>query len=229
LAKQNNTNTALPQFSNFPSGADYYLDARSGGNAFTIYFAHFLDSFLHVLGPFASASPADSDPMLAHLSTVFPCTTLVNNETGAPSYNLIKTAPDHIFIHAPLQNGAFASLNWYTTPTPISDEGLRWNIVGTKGEIEVTCKSGWWQTLGAEDVVVKVKRVGTTGNEGGGVEILELKGKEGAISEGLKGKGVNTARTWEAFLEGRREDFADFEDAVATHEVLERIMRRAGW
>jgi predicted dehydrogenase len=207
---------SLLKFNAFPSGADYYLSSDSGGNTFSIYFAHFLDSFLHILGPFVPSSP--SDPLQANLSTLFPTTTIVN-ETGPPLSTFVKTTPDHIFIHGPLQSGALASLNWYTTPAPISDTELRWNIVGMKGEIEVLGKpglGGWWQTLKGQEVVVRIRCVGC---ETRTVEV-NWEDREG------DGRGSNTKRTWEAFLGQRREEFADFGDALETHRILERIVER---
>jgi predicted dehydrogenase len=214
-----------PKLNSFPSGADYYLSSHSGGNTFSIYFAHFLDSFLHILGPFAAPSPSDS--LKANLSTLFPTTTIIN-EPGTPPTTLKNTAPDHIFIHGPLQSGAMASLNWYTTPTPISDTELRWNIVGTKGEIEVQGKpglGGWWQTLNREEVVVRIRCVNEEGKVGK-TRVVEVNqnAKDGGMENG---RAANTKRTWEAFLGGRSEEFADFGDALETHRVLERIKERA--
>jgi hypothetical protein len=62
-------------------------------------------------------------------------------------------------------------------------------------------------------------------------EVVEINGNDreevnaGAVS------GRNTARQYEAFLQGEegRDRFPDFRDAVRTHKALDWIRNEAGW
>jgi hypothetical protein len=62
-----------------------------------------------------------------------------------------------------------------------------------------------------------------------GEETREVKinwGKEGGEEKG-DWRGANTRRTWGAWLEGRREEYSDFGDAVEMQRGLQRIQRTA--
>lgn len=198
----------------FIDGAEYYLDAKSGGNSLTIFFGHFLDSFLHVLGPF---SPKEEN-FSAILETKFPDVKLMD-ETWKFVSEVKRTSPDHIAVQGTLENGAIASINYSTFPHSALDEGVRWTISGTKGQIVVTTGVDQWQNMPNEKIVVKVKRAEQD------VEVVAL---DNEVLQGLQVKGYNTAREWEAFRKGDKGNFANFEDAVKSHEVLDRIMTVAG-
>lgn len=198
----------------FITGAEYFLDGKSGGNSLTIFFGHFLDSFLHVLGPF---SPKEED-FSAILETKFPDVKMMD-ATWSHVGDYKRTSPDHIAVQGKLSSGAIATINYSTFPHSALDEGVRWTISGTKGQIVVTTGVDQWQNMPNEKIVVKVKKAEKD------VEIVEL---EKQVFQGSVSKGYNTAREWEAFRKGDKEEFADFEQATKSHEVLDRIMIAAG-
>ncbi|KAH8600019.1 hypothetical protein B0O99DRAFT_611578 [Bisporella sp. PMI_857] len=193
-------------------GVEYYLDINSGANSLIVYFGHFLDSFIHVLGDFVQLSST--------LKTAYPLTTIVNTEGKVVAENYIKTSPDHILVQGTLSSSATASLSYYTAPGPtIDNTGIRWLITGTEGEIEVTTPEGGWQirTAGA---VLKLR-------EGKGeVQTIDWQDvKEEPVIKGLDDISGSVGRSYEAFVGGDEErgKFADFKDAVRTHELLDRI------
>ncbi|KAG9232639.1 hypothetical protein BJ875DRAFT_466203 [Amylocarpus encephaloides] len=214
--------TASDPFAGLPigvwiDGADYYLDRNSGGNSLTISFGHFLDAFLHVLGPFAEGQGALS----SILNTKFPNLAIVDGNTFAPTGRTVtRTSADHILVQGRLASGALVNLNWHTVPQPFTAEGTSWTITGTKGTIELKGQPVGWQMLTHDQVVVRVKIEGKEARE------VELDSK---VEVGSGGPGQNTAKTWEAWRKGEESNFPDFVKAVETHEVLERIKKVAGW
>ena len=115
-----------------------------------------------------------------------------------------------------------ASLAYRTVPyaSAIDGVGMRWLITGTEGEIEVTTVEGQWQ-MGAPGAKLR-RRFG----KGGEVVEVEFEGDE--VEEVKQGyPGGNTARTYQAFLEGKGDRFADFEGSVETHRLLDRILEGA--
>jgi predicted dehydrogenase len=204
----------------WPVGAEYYLDINGGGNQFTIFFGHFLDSFTNVLGDFDSITSSS-------LRTDFPTANIVDPEGNVVQENYPKTAPDSIQIQGKLKNGAGVSIVYYTAPGKAVDgTGIRWLITGTEGQIEVTTPETQWQ-MGHPGTKLRVK----IGKEGEVKDVdFELKdGEEEVVVKGVAFPAGNTARSYEAFVEGRGESFADFESAVKTHELLDLIRKEAGW
>lgn len=206
---------------NWPVGAEYYLDINGGGNQFTIYFGHFLDSFTNVLGEFDFLSSST-------LRTDYPTTTIIDPQGNIVQENYPKTSPDSIQIQGKLKNGADASIVYYTSPGPggkaVDDTGVRWLITGTEGQIEVTTPEMQWQT-GPPGTKLRV-RLG----KGADIQDVDFEDvEEESVVKAVKFPGGNTARSYEAFAEGRDEEFADFESAVKTHELLDLIKKEAGW
>lgn len=148
----------------FPVGAEYYMDINSGGNPLTIFFGHFLDSFVHVLGDFG--------PQLSAVFDVkYPRTKIVDFTTGNLDFKgeIDRTAPDHVFVQGKLESGALASIAYRTVPVPqIQEQGVIWTITGTEGEIVVEAKLGQWQMFEAGALTVKLRK------GKGEVEVLDL-------------------------------------------------------
>ncbi|KAF4635446.1 hypothetical protein G7Y89_g2656 [Cudoniella acicularis] len=168
-------------------GVEYYLDANSGGNPLTIFVGHFLDSFTHVLGPFQGE--ARENGFGAILETKFPDVKVMDTCTGQiVNEHFAKTAPDHVFLQGRVGAGTLASLSWrYIQKGEIEEEGLKWTITGTEGEIEILTGRKQWQGLKTVDVVVKIKK------GDGEVEVLDL----GSLDEeegNLIGKLRNVAK-----------------------------------
>lgn len=79
------------------AGAEYCLDINSGGTPLSIFFGHFLDSFVHVLGEFKDLKAnMRTDYLLVDI--VYPAGDLVTKDYR-------KTTPDGIQILGTLSSG----------------------------------------------------------------------------------------------------------------------------
>lgn len=201
----------------WPAGAEYYLDMNSGANTFTIFFGHFLDTFIQVLGDFKDLSAM----MKNDTSTM----TIVDAEGKVVNKEWKKTSPDDILVQGRLEGGALASLTYYTAPgKSIDGVGIRWLITGSEGQIEITTPELQWQ-MGPPGTKLRVK----FGKE---AEVEEVGFENVEEVKEVRESGfpaTNTARLYEGFVEGRGEVFADFESAVKTQKLLDWIRREAGW
>jgi predicted dehydrogenase len=175
-----------------------------------------LDSFTHVLGPFSSLNST--------LKTEYKTIDIMNTKTYEVTVpNHPKTSPDHVLVQGTLASGAVASLAYYTAPGPrIDSTGVHWIITGSEGQIELITPEGQWQ-LEAPGTSLKV----VAGK--GAVEVVQIDGKDGNVVKNLLQVGRNTARAYEAFLSGEegRDRFANFGDAVKTHELLDWVKNGA--
>ncbi len=117
-----------------------------------------------------------------------------------------------------------SSLSYSTTGSGKTTDGngIKWIINGTDGEIEVTCPEGQWQ-MDLPGAVLKA-RIGK-GNE---VEVVELEVDEVKEVKEMTAPGTNTARLYQAFVEGKTEKYADFNEAVETHKLLDLIREASG-
>ncbi|KAF3074572.1 Galactose/lactose metabolism regulatory protein GAL80 [Trichoderma lentiforme] len=193
--------------------AAYYLDFKSGGNEFHIAFGHFFDSFLYVLGDFATVK--------ATFSQQYPIMKLVNTKTGEivdPAFP--KTAPDHMFVQGVLDSGAIASVN-YNRPGELVGKTLRWTISGTEGEIELTLNGAL--QMGHSEREIRIK----TG-EDKEARVVDWQVSTPAHVEGVQFPGQNTARLFEAYAHNDK-SVPDFEDGLRLHRLLDRIAKDAGY
>ncbi|KAK1700770.1 oxidoreductase family protein [Colletotrichum godetiae] len=198
-------------------GTEYYLDIKTGGNAFHIGFGHFLDSFTNVVGDFdlsslSSVLKSDVDTVQLYKADR---SSLIN-----ASYP--KSSPDHILVQGILQNGAPASLTFRTTPAAASEVGARWIISGTKGEIEAVWDGGQWQIHNLSKSL-KYKLL-----EGEEQRVTLESGKLPAGLE-VSATGLNTALVFDAFSKGDTSRYADFETALKNHILLEEILKVSGY
>ncbi|KUJ24334.1 putative oxidoreductase [Mollisia scopiformis] len=201
----------------WPQGAEYYLDMNSGGNQFTIFFGHFLDTFTHVLGDFAS--------LTSSMRCDYPSIDIVDSAGTVVQKGYQKTSPDHVQVSGKLVSGANASIVFYTAPGEAVDGvGVRWVITGTEGQMEIITQERQWQ-MGAPGTKLRAR----LGRGAGIVEVnFEDVEEEKEVREAAF-PGTNTARLYDAFAEEKRDVYADFESAVKTHALLEWIKREAGW
>ncbi|RYP48897.1 hypothetical protein DL768_005259 [Monosporascus sp. mg162] len=196
----------------FP-GADYILDIKSGGNEFHIFFGHFLDSFVHVLGGFAD--------LTALLKSYITDVTVVDSN-GEVTQTIRKTAPDHMFIQGTLESGAIASIAHRKSKSAVDNTGVRWVITGTEGELEVTSPEASWQmSPPGRALRMKLGR--------GEVQHIDYLTKGDVIEATVPSVAANMARLYDNFAKGDKKNYATFESALETHRLLDRILRSAGW
>lgn len=120
-----------------------------------------------------------------------------------------KDTADHISVHGLFASGAVLSLairggKQFDPNAPT----IKWNIYGSKGEIEVTSPNMFLPM--SVDVKVRVK-VGDREPE-----VVEVQ------DEGKKGPAANVGRVYEAFY-NKDQRVATFGDAVENHRFLERL------
>ena len=105
-------------------------------------------------------------------------------------------------------------MSWRSGTTSVDGLGLRWLVTGTNGEIEFTSPSFAWQ-LGIPGTALRVRL------ENEDVETIETEDKEEL--EGVDFPGKNVARLYEAFRKGEKALYADFDDALVRHRMIEAI------
>jgi predicted dehydrogenase len=210
--------------------ASYYLDMKTGGNEFYIYFGHckptpkrytrymlifkVLDAFTSVLGDFKTTQSI--------LKTQHPTVATVSCKTGKQIEAAVpKTAPDHIFVQGELLSGALASISFRKAKKPVDALGLRWLITGTEGEIEITFPEDHFQ-FGHAGRAIRFR-------SGKNEEVKVIKWdneEEPAYVRSVPYPGTNTARLYEAFVKDNGQ-LADFGTALKNHELLHKIAKDA--
>ncbi|KAM0246713.1 hypothetical protein ACHAQJ_010111 [Trichoderma viride] len=208
-------------FNNYPADswnakADYFLDFSGGANEYTISFAHFLDSFTHILGDFSSFQSI--------LDTQYSTVKLIDFATGEVTDPARKrTAPDHMFLNGKLDNGAIASIAFRKVTKTVDGKGLRWLISGTKAELEITIDGPNFQM----DVATKQLRLIQV-SDGQTQDIDFSDDQELSYVKDVPRMGANTSRLSERFVVAPTE-VANFEDALKLHQLLDKIAKAANF
>ncbi|KAI0451561.1 oxidoreductase [Xylaria acuta] len=198
--------------------AEYYLDHKSGGNIFFIYFGHFLDSFVHVLGDFTEVQ-AILKKTISEVPIFSPEGVLVN-----PSYP--KTSPDQVLVQGVLESDAVASIQVRKGKIEVDDVSFRWLISGTEGEIEVIVPRAGFSSNWQFGEPKRTLRLKIGDSEAHNVDYLANDEFEGKVP----GPAANVARQYRAFAKGdTKEAVATFKSALKTQRLLDRILRAAGW
>lgn len=190
------------------SNADlaYLFDAANGATMQAIPLAHTLAAMKDVLGPFAALSAR----FVSRFDTV------KVTDTGQV---LPKTAPDQIMVHGALESGAAVSVHYRGGMS--RGTNLLWEINGTEGDIQVTAASGH----------VQIAQLSLRGARGKGAEMAPLTPPAEAYA-GWPGTAIarNVARVYARLADdiahGTR-TAPSFRDAVALHELIDRIERSA--
>lgn len=110
-------------------GSTYIYQPRSGATFSEIILGHQLDTFIHVLGNFASVS--------ATSTIIYPSAAVVDSKSTPPP-TVRVTAPDHVALTGVLTSGALVSMIYRAgyEPTPGRTTFL-WEIDCEKGSIRV--------------------------------------------------------------------------------------------
>lgn len=182
----------------------YALDRATGATMLTIPFGHMIDTFTWILGGFEALN--------ATLLTRFEQTRLLDADGEAAA-----TGPDQIAVNGRLESGAVASLHYYGGDAP--GAGFRWEIIGTLGSLVVEGATGHLQY---GHVSVKGRR--------GDAPLQDL-----AVPADHHRVGIDPESYGHAVAHAYRKVHDDlttgtrtaptFADAIATHELLDRIGR----
>jgi predicted dehydrogenase len=135
---------------------------------------------------------------------------IVNGKTGEVLRPAVpKDTADHIFLHGFHSSGATFSLSLRAgTQFDPTEPALRWDIYGSKGEIQITSASAFLNM----SVGIKVRVKDSDG------KIEEVEVRDG----GKKGPAANVERVYEAFAKDDKR-LASFADAVKRHRFLEEL------
>jgi predicted dehydrogenase len=132
-----------------------------------------------------------------------------------------KTSPDQMVVQGVLESDALVSISARKSKTGIDDVSFRWVISGTEGELEVLVHETSWQ-FGEPKRTLKLK-VGK--NDAQQIDFLANDEFESKVPY----PGTNVARQYHAFAKGNTESAATFKSALKTHQLLDRILKAAGW
>lgn len=191
-----------------PSKFDYIYDVNGGATMLASAGLHAIDGLIFVLGEYES--------LVAKLVVRHPEVTLT--ETGD---KLQVTAPDHLAVAGTLTGGALATV-LYRSGTS-RDVDLRWEIVGTKGELVITADFNG----NIQNTELKLK--GGQGEEKSLHEI-DIPERYTAILKDLPegpARYSNIAQVYESLAEDIREGTRltpDFAHAVKRHRLYDTIM-----
>ncbi|VUC30150.1 unnamed protein product [Clonostachys rosea] len=196
-------------------GSEFYLDMKTGANLFHVYFGHFLDSFIHVLGGF--------DSLQSSLQTEI-AEIVIPAEDGVQEHTAQKNVPDHVLVQGKLKSGAMASIayRWANLNEAVDDVGVRWIITGRNGEIEITTDQSHWQ-MNSPNRKLRLKLKGAPTKE------IDFSSPEPDFIKHIPQIGKNTGRILEAYARGNQADYADFESALETHKLLDEIVQKSGF
>lgn len=124
------------------------------------------------------------------------------------------TAHDQIAFHGILQGGTMITMQYRQGGT--MDQGLRWYIYGTKGEIEITSSQPYIAFI-PESVKIRVHEWATDT-----ITDVPVVRPDHFPSE-LQGASIDLYGLYEAFWNNEVEKFASFEDAVEMHAFLDEV------
>ncbi|KAH8701022.1 putative oxidoreductase [Talaromyces proteolyticus] len=197
-----------------PQNLKDFLDLNGGPGRINIGLGHGLEPFINTLGEFKD---------LQAVLKIHGKTAPLFDDTGKvvdPAYKV--TAPEYILVQGVLESGAVASINLRCTPASVDEEGFRWIISGSEGEIEFTGPAGSYIQANFKAKVFLRKWKGET-------EAIDLSRNEQEHVTSIGDLGINTARLYEAFATGNEDGYPSFESTRKVHHLIERIKSVAVW
>lgn len=184
----------------------YCLDEKNGATMLTVPFGHTMAAIVDALGPVESVT--------ARLATRRRTVRVL--ETGEL---LPMTAPDQLLVAATLESGALLSAH-YRGGNP-RGVGFLWEITGTKGDLQITGRSGHTQV---GDLLIK----GATGDDKALGDLIIPQSYQ--FPRPVAVPANNVALMYQriaADLETGSHTAPTFADAVRTHELIAAIERSA--
>lgn len=181
-----------------PSCTSSAVDTHDpGATPLSILIGHELDVFTQIFGEFATIN--------ATAGQVYPTTTIIDANKIPISEPIRVTIPDHYTIAGTLASGAVATIVWRLGYKNVPGRRqFLWEIDGEEGSIRLESDGLGLTTMNP-----------TVYLNGQKVEV------EGAETQGL---GILVA-AWEAYADGREEQYATIHDAVRNHERLSVISK----
>ena len=160
-------------------------DSKVQATMLTIHFVHMIDYVLYAAG-------AELSKLGAIVKTQRNMVQL--KQADGSLSNDKRDTPDQIMVHGHLQRGG---------PSFKAEPGLRWSIYGGKGEIEITT-AGCFLQIGYNDMKIKLHdhQVDT-------VQTIDWAVNGSDEFESLPLSVRNVARLYEAYADGRHDEYAD--------------------
>lgn len=184
-------------------------DKKIGASIFTIHFGHMIDFVLYALGQ-------DVKALNATVSTQRKTSKL--KLANGSLEEIKRETPDHVLLQGHLANDALIDVALRGGSAFKDSPGFVWNIYGEKGEIEVTAP-GVVLNVGFGPVV----SVKLHDHEKDTVEVIDWSVDD--EQEKLPVPSQNVGRLYQAFAEGKKDEYADWAEAIATHMLLEKMMK----
>lgn len=201
-----------------------YLSDRSiGGNMVTIHFSHILDTIMQSVGQLSAYSVVLDTKREKTLLRNKPFTYVQkseNDEAVKIVGEVKRTSHDQIAIQGHLENEAVFSFHMRGGHPFPDTPGLDWRVYGESGEIRVTAPSANLH-FGGPGHVIQVHD-----HESNEVVKIEI-AKDQWDEKGLPYPARAPARVYEAFADGKVDQYATWEDALQRHRLIEELYRRS--
>lgn len=201
----------------------YLSDLSIGGNLVTIHFSHILDTITQAVGQLSSYSVVLDTKRKKTLLRNKPFTYVQKSESDEPVKivgEVPRTSYDQIAIQGHLENGAVFSFHMRGGHPFPNTPGLDWRIYGETGEIRVTAPSANLH-FGGPGHIVQLHNHQTDAVDG--VEIPADSWDDKLLPYSARAP----ARVYEAFADGRENEYATWEDAVRRHRLVEEMYTRS--
>lgn len=184
-----------------------FNDSRIQCTMLTIHFGHMLDYVLYAM-----------DGKLTSLSAIL-STRRKKVQLRHPDGSLEddkRDTPDQVIIQGYLQGGAVLSMHQRGGSPFKGTPGLVWRIYGEKGEIEVTA-SGCFLQIGYPRMSLKI-------HDHQADTVRDIDWAVNDDAENLPLLVKNVARLYEAFADGRQDEYVGWEEAISRKRLLEKFM-----
>jgi len=201
-----------------------YLSDRSiGGNMVTIHFSHMFDTITQAVGQLSSYSVVLDTKREKTLLRNKPFTYVQESESDEPVKivgEVQRTSHDQIAIQGHLENGAVFSLHMRGGQPFPNTPGLDWRVYGEKGEIRVTAPSANLH-FGGPGHKIQVHN-----HASNSVEDVEIP-KDVWDEKELPWTARAPARVYEAFADGKEDQYGTWDDALQRHRLVEEMYARS--
>ncbi|OQN99597.1 hypothetical protein B0A48_14739 [Cryoendolithus antarcticus] len=210
-----------------PESSIHLFQRAAGANMMTVWFLHTFSLIFHTLGELSSF-----DSMLG----------ISRPEIGLfdlkdPSKKVQRTitsdTPDQIFLQGKLASNALLSSHMEGGAPFPGEPGLRWHIVDEKGELLITNNIMMMDMLHTSAKVQWLdysrkaqSKVGDVlSDKPQSVPVTDLEVPKDELSK-VGGVAENVGRLYEAFADGEKGMYADWEVGLSGHELMEEMFQR---
>ncbi|KAG9753633.1 NAD(P)-binding protein, partial [Aureobasidium melanogenum] len=193
-----------------PEGFKYIIQRKAGGNHATIFFLHSFTCLLEVFGELESFDVI--------MGIERPKVNLIDpSNQGKVVGTIDKDTPDNIAMQGRFQNGTLLNYDLRSAAPFPGEPGLRWTIIGEKGDILVTNPAAMFD-INHEGVKIQLHEQGKDK-----AEPIELPADDLA---NLKHPAQNVGRLYDAYAKGDTKGYCDWNLALKRHELIEEMFQR---